>query len=122
MIWQDRLRTNVRRAHKRGAGVSHSALRDADIAFEADGDRDQAAPGELARLLARIWRRSAGLSEESTRWLLDTMANQRLGQRSMPGRLPPDVRVMHKTGALGGRTIDIGIVELPRSGPGADKA
>ena len=85
MIWQDRLRTNVRRAHKRGAGVSHSALRDADIAFEADGDRDQAAPGELARLLARIWRRSAGLSEESTRWLLDTMANQRLGHAQCRG-------------------------------------
>jgi len=91
-----------------------STLRDSDAAFDED-PRDTASPDEMTRLLCMVWNRQVGLSEASTQLLLSSMAACRTGADRIPGRLPAHMQgcVMHKTGSLGGRANDVGIVTLP---------
>mmetsp|Transcript_12922 Transcript_12922/g.40774 ORF Transcript_12922/g.40774 Transcript_12922/m.40774 type:complete len:352 (+) Transcript_12922:133-1188(+) len=94
-------------------------LQEADERYDAD-PRDQTSPADMNALLQLIWQRQAGLSESSTAVLLDIMVGCRTGKNRMPGRMPAHVlqqprAIMHKTGSLGGRSNDVGIVQLPEN-------
>ncbi len=80
-------------------------------AFNADL-RDTSTPEEMARLLARVWRKEI-LSPESSELLLDIMRRSTTGTERIKGMLPPWIEVSHKTGTIGGTTNDVGIIELP---------
>eukprot|EP00931_Biecheleriopsis_adriatica_P115482 TRINITY_DN91270_c0_g1_i1.p1 TRINITY_DN91270_c0_g1~~TRINITY_DN91270_c0_g1_i1.p1 ORF type:complete len:434 (-),score=72.89 TRINITY_DN91270_c0_g1_i1:53-1354(-) len=98
-----------------------ASLAAVDAAFDAD-PRDQTTPEDMLRLLQMIWNREAQLSEQSTQVLLDIMAHCRTGKARIPGRLPAYVMekgfVIHKTGSLGGRSNNVGFIQLP-DGKGA---
>jgi beta-lactamase class A len=83
----------------------------ANAAFNKD-PRDTSSPEGMALLLQKIWRREA-LSAESSVLLLDIMTRSTTGPLRIKGRLPPDVRVTHKTGTIGETTNDVGIIGLP---------
>eukprot|EP00929_Paragymnodinium_shiwhaense_P071779 TRINITY_DN36458_c0_g1_i1.p1 TRINITY_DN36458_c0_g1~~TRINITY_DN36458_c0_g1_i1.p1 ORF type:complete len:214 (+),score=30.12 TRINITY_DN36458_c0_g1_i1:54-695(+) len=93
-----------------------ASLKAADAAFERDPS-DQTTPAQMNGLLQLIWQRKAGLSDSSTKVLLDIMAGCRTGKGRIIGRLPQYVckesNVMHKTGSLGGRSNDVGFMVLP---------
>merc|ERR1711920_762468 len=95
-----------------------ASLKDADAVYDKD-PRDQTTPVDMLRLLQLIWQRKAGLSEESTKALLQIMRGCRTGKGRLPGRMAEYVlqenRIMHKTGSIGGRTNNVGFVELPES-------
>ena len=82
-----------------------------DREFDAD-PRDTTTPEAMAGLLEKIWNREAG-----TQVLLEIMGHCRTGAKRILGRMPRygagPPRVQHKTGSLGGRANDVGIVYLP---------
>lgn len=80
-------------------------------AFDSD-PRDTATPREMTDLLTRIQRQEV-LTPESSALLLDVMERSTTGEGRIKGMLPPDVRVAHKTGTIGGTTNDVGVIELP---------
>ncbi len=100
---RSRLDPNVRRA--------------AYQAYVADPP-DGAGAGAIADALARL-HHGMLLSQQSTAWLLDTMAHTRTGRARIRAALPPGWSVAHKTGTgqdLAGRTAgfnDIGIITAP---------
>jgi beta-lactamase class A len=110
-----------RRWKKLMAAVSHEQKREAERTFFRD-PRDTATPDAMVRLLAAIGRGEA-LSANSTALLLNMMARCDTGADRLKGRLPPNVRIAHKTGTLEGGphalhvAADVGIIDLPgRSG------
>ncbi|MYF94243.1 MAG: class A beta-lactamase [Holophagales bacterium] len=80
-------------------------------AFNSD-PRDTATPRSMAALLRKIWKREI-LSEESSALLIDIMARCETGENRIPGALPPDTPVAHKTGTIGESTNDVGVITLP---------
>lgn len=91
--------------------VPEDARREAAEAFNQD-PRDTATPEAMAALLAKIWRREA-LSDSLSTLLLDIMERSTTGRERLKGMLPPETRVAHKTGTIGGTTNDVGIIYLP---------
>ena len=68
-------------------------------------------------VLSKIWNRTAGISEESTKLLLSVMSRCTSGLGRMRGRLPQHAlvpgMVMDKTGTVGRCSNDVGIMSLP---------
>lgn len=82
-------------------------------AREYDNDlRNGATPSDMARLLAKVWRREI-LSAESTEIMLRDMYGCITGADRIKGALPEGTPVAHKTGTGGGSLNDVGIVDLP---------
>lgn len=91
-----------------------AATPEAYDAFLAD-PRDQASTSSMNALLTKIWMGEA-LSEDSTRFLLETMRATETGPGRIKGLLPLKTVVAHKTGTLtggGGVVNNCGIIELP---------
>jgi beta-lactamase class A len=96
------------------ASLPEGAQREAAKAFYSDR-RDTATPRGMASLLQTIWQRKA-LSAANSDLLLDIMLRCETGENRIKGLLPPDTRVMHKTGTLGiGVANDVGIIQLPEN-------
>jgi len=77
--------------------------------------RDTATPDDMAALLTRLQRGSL-LPRPFTDLLLDLMARARTGPHRLKGRLPPDIRVAHKTGTTDVVMNDVGLITLPDGG------
>lgn len=77
--------------------------------------RDTASPEAMTKLLNRIYTGDV-LRAESGRMLLEILERCQTGNRRIKAFLPPDTRVAHKTGTLGGTTNDAGIITLPDNG------
>jgi hypothetical protein len=74
--------------------------------------RDTAHPDDMADLLEKIHRKVLH-KPESAELLLDILRRCQTGEARIKGMLPPGTEVAHKTGTIGGSTIDVGIVTLP---------
>jgi len=66
----------------------------------------------MADLLSRIQARKLH-KPETADLLLDIMRRCQTGDARIKGMLPPDTKVEHKTGSIGGTINDVGILELP---------
>jgi beta-lactamase class A len=77
-----------------------------------DDPRDTSTPDAMLELLRAIGGGTA-LSTSSTRLLLDILSRCATGDRRLRGLLPPQTRVAHKTGTLGGTVNDVGFITLP---------
>ncbi|MDI1353207.1 MAG: class A beta-lactamase [bacterium] len=92
--------------------------------------RDTTTPGEMAKLLVKIYKNQA-LSAASTKVLLNIMEQCRTGRSRIKGLLPANVKVAHKTGTWaiyeqkylrypGSKKLyrfasDVGIITLPHN-------
>ncbi len=74
--------------------------------------KDQSSPKAMNRLLELIYGKKI-LDAESCDLIIDVMLRCQTGQRRIKGDLPPDAKVAHKTGTIGGTVNDAGIIELP---------
>lgn len=101
----------VTRFRELSRAVSDEQRKTAAAAFDKD-PRDTSTPEAMARLLALIHGGRA-LSPASSELLLDIMQRSTTGAGRIKGMLPPDTRVSHKTGTIGGTTNDVGIILLP---------
>jgi beta-lactamase class A len=106
----------------KNAGVS-GLLIDRDIAtlVRDDGEfnpattldpRDSATPVAMAQFLAGLYQ-GRWLSNSSRDFLLATMERCATGKNRIPGQLPTDARVAHKTGSLNNTSSDVGIIQTP---------
>ena len=77
-----------------------------------DDVRDTSTPNAMLTLLSAI-NGGAALSESTTKLLIGIMTRCATGDRRLPGRLPPQTVVAHKTGTIGGTVNDVGIIFLP---------
>jgi beta-lactamase class A len=80
-------------------------------AYSSD-PRDQATPGGMVDLLARLFH-ADGISQAARATLLPIMGRTSTGLQRIEGRLPPGVAVANKTGSASGTTNDVGILTLP---------
>ena len=83
----------------------------AAAAFAAD-PKDTSTPAAMAMLLETIWKGKA-LSDQNTEFLLDVLLRVETGKERLKGLLPPNTKVAHKTGTIGGTTNDVGYIYLP---------
>ena len=74
--------------------------------------RDAATPRAMVRLLAGLYR-GEYLSEQSRQVILGAMSRTVTGKRRIPGAMPLEARVSHKTGSLNNTSSDIGLIECP---------
>lgn len=74
--------------------------------------RDAATPRAMVRLLEGLYRGDF-LSDESRRVILSAMSRTVTGRNRIPGQMPLEARVSHKTGSLFNTSSDIGIIECP---------
>lgn len=65
-------------------------------------------PEEVAGLLEKIHRKEC-VSQTASEWMLSILLQQQINHK-IPGRLPPEFPVAHKTGEDDGITNDVGIV------------
>ncbi len=91
--------------------ISREDREKAMAAFSKD-PRDQSTPQAMAKLLQLIWEGKL-LNKKNTELLLDIMYRCETGDARLKGMLPPNTRVAHKTGTIGGTTNDVGIINLP---------
>lgn len=106
----------------RKAGLSGMRL-DRDIAtlVRDDGEfnpattvdlRDSSTPEAMVQLLAGLYQ-GRWLSKSSNAVLMSAMERCLTGKRRLPGLMPQDVRVAHKTGTLNNTSSDVGIIHTP---------
>lgn len=106
----------------RKAGIPNARI-DRDIATLVRDDgavdpattidtRDSATPMAMVRLLTGLYR-GEWLSPSSRAVLLGTMERCVTGKRRIPGMLPAEARVAHKTGSLSNTSSDVGIINGP---------
>jgi beta-lactamase class A len=106
----------------RGTGISGFRL-DRDIAtlVRDDGEynpahsidpRDSATPMAMAQFLAGL-HKGRWLSETSRGFLFATMERCATGKNRIPGQLPLEARIAHKTGSLNNTSSDVGIIHTP---------
>jgi beta-lactamase class A len=106
----------------RGTGIAGFRL-DRDIAtlVRDDGEynpahtvdpRDSSTPLAMAQFLAGLYQ-GRWLSRTSRQYLLETMQRCATGKRRIPGQLPYDTLVAHKTGTLSNTSSDVGIIQSP---------
>jgi len=74
--------------------------------------RDAATPRAMVRLLAGLYR-GEFLSDQSRQVLLGAMSRTVTGRNRIPGQMPLEARVSHKTGSLFNTSSDVGIIECP---------
>lgn len=74
--------------------------------------RDSATPLAMTRLLAALYRGEL-LSASSRNVLIGAMERCITGKRRIPGQLPADTWVAHKTGTLSNTSSDVGLVRTP---------
>ncbi|MFM7377152.1 MAG: serine hydrolase [Erythrobacter sp.] len=74
--------------------------------------RDAATPRAMARLLSGLYR-GEYLSDQSRQVILGAMSRTVTGKRRIPGAMPLEARVSHKTGSLSNTSSDIGLIECP---------
>jgi beta-lactamase class A len=74
--------------------------------------RDAATPRAMVRLLEGLYR-GEFLSDQSRRVILSAMSRTVTGRNRIPGQMPLEARVSHKTGSLFNTSSDIGIIECP---------
>lgn len=74
--------------------------------------RDSVTPDAMAELLAGIYQ-GRWLSANSRAIIIDAMERCRTGTRRIPGMMPSDVTVAHKTGTLHRVASDVGILTAP---------
>ncbi len=79
--------------------------------FEAD-PLDKSTPRAMLSLLTSLYQGRA-LSEESTAFLLGTMARTVTKPERLGALLPKNTPVAHKTGTVGGVANDVGYITLP---------
>ena len=75
---------------------------------EARGIQNYFTPHEIGMLLEQIYNRTL-IDRETSEWLLDVLLSQQINHK-IPGYLPADAEVAHKTGEEDVRTHDVGIV------------
>lgn len=75
---------------------------------EARGIQNWFSPEEIGTLLEQIYRGTL-IDRESSEWLMDVLLSQQINHK-IPGYLPEEVKVAHKTGEEDVRTHDVGIV------------
>src|SRR5690606_27021919 len=106
----------------RRAGIQNFNLtRDIATLVRDDGEinpavqidiRDSATPRDMVKLLAGLYQ-GKWLSASSRQVIIGAMERCRTGVRRIPGQMPGDVRVAHKTGSLNNTSSDIGIITGP---------
>lgn len=74
--------------------------------------KDQSSPKAMNTLLELIFKKKI-LDEESCDTIISVMLKCQTGERRLKGDLPPEIRVAHKTGTIGGTVNNAGIVYLP---------
>jgi beta-lactamase class A len=74
--------------------------------------RDAATPRAMVRLLEGLYRGDF-LSDESRQVILSAMSRTVTGRNRIPGQMPLEARVSHKTGSLFNTSSDVGIIECP---------
>ncbi len=74
--------------------------------------RDSATPVGMVRLLTGLFQ-GQWLSPSSRDFLLSTMERCATGKRRIPGLMPADVLIAHKTGTLNNTSSDVGIIQAP---------
>jgi len=77
-------------------------------------EKDVARPTDMNRILQKLF---AGeiVDKEASEQIIEIMKECQTGVARIPGLLPVDTVIAHKTGTLGGSTNDTGIVFLPYS-------
>lgn len=85
---------------------------DMSAEYEANPN-DQATPTSMLELMLKLDKGEAGLTPESTNFLLGVMSRTTAGSNRIPGLLPDRVRVEHKSGSNVGVANDVGLVTLP---------
>jgi beta-lactamase class A len=106
----------------RRAGIANFNLtRDIATLVRDDGEvnpavqidsRDSATPRDMVQLLAGLYQ-GKWLSASGRQVIIGAMERCRTGTRRIPGLMPGDVRVAHKTGTLSNTASDIGIITGP---------
>ena len=110
---KDLARDDLREALRR----EPSQLQGLEARFKADDrvaadPRDTATPNAMVILLEKIWRGEA-VDRAASDAMLELLKRCRTGGNRIPGLLPGNTVVAHKTGTLGGVVDDVGIVYLP---------
>lgn len=106
----------------RRAGITEFRL-DRDIATLVRDDgavnpavtvdpRDSITPLGMTRMLAGIYK-GEWLSPSSRAVLIGAMERCRTGKRRLPGQLPVNAWIAHKTGTLSNTSSDVGIIRTP---------
>lgn len=79
---------------------------------EKRGIQNWFSPDEIGILLEQLYHGTL-IDEESSKWLVDVLLSQQINHK-IPGYLPEEVEVAHKTGEEDMRTHDVGIVFAPK--------
>lgn len=74
--------------------------------------RDSATPMAMVQFLAGL-HQGRWLSRSSRSFLFATMERCATGKNRIPGMMPADARVAHKTGSLNNTSSDVGIIQGP---------
>ncbi|MGH6785795.1 MAG: serine hydrolase [Novosphingobium sp.] len=74
--------------------------------------RDSITPLGMTRLLAGLYK-GEWLSASSRAVLIGAMERCRTGKRRLPGQLPENAWIAHKTGTLSNTSSDVGIIRTP---------
>ena len=75
-------------------------------------DKDVARPSDLNRILEKLMAGTI-VDRETSDEIIGILKECQTGPLRIPGLLPPDTVVAHKTGTIGGSVNDTGIVYLP---------
>jgi beta-lactamase class A len=75
-------------------------------------EKDVAKPSDMNRLLEKLYRGEI-VDRAASDEIIDILKECQTGAARIPGLLPPETVVAHKTGTIGGSVNDTGIVFLP---------
>ena len=75
-------------------------------------EKDVAKPSDMNRILEKLW---AGqiVDKPASDEIIDILKECQTGAARLPGLLPSDTTIAHKTGTIGGSINDTGIIFLP---------
>lgn len=75
--------------------------------------RDHARPSAMVELLRRLWQADGGVSENTSKVLVEIMLRGVLGQGRVEARLPFGIPFASKGGSGAGTCVDVGLLMLP---------